>query len=244
MRRRKIQSSLPYQGLIAGIIFLDLWAYGGILQSGWVILCLLCVFGLIRLLKSDETADPFGRADRKAEILIWLLFGIVLFLDIFLGGVRYWLLLYLFYGTVLFYLILSLLAGRNMPQKKRQKFLYWLGLGELAGITAVFCLAAGFSTRQQAEAILEKDGFTGVEWVQTCETEVVSLVFFQTAHAAEPDMTAKEQQMDFYLFYGEKDQKGYCLVFSPAENELFRMVEIADKGEIRTIFGEPHRDLI
>ena len=243
MRKKVLRNSIPYLGMLAGIAILDLCAYGGILHSRWVILCLVGALSVICLLRGRGAEYP-ARTARKANIAIWIFCAAVFLLDVILSGSRYHLIRYYFYGAVFYYLILCILEKKDILPEKRLRFLYWLGLGELAGITAVFCLASGFSTRQQAEAVLEKNGFTGVEWVQTCETEMVSSVFFQTAHAAEPDMTAKERQVDFYLFYGEKDQKGYCLVFIPAENELFRMVEVGGREEIQEIFGEPHWELI
>ena len=243
MRKKALRNSIPYLGMLAGIAILDLCAYGGILHSGWVPLCLSGALSVICLLRGKEAEYP-ARTARKANIAIWIFCAAVFLLDVILAGNRYHLMRYYFYGAVFCYMILFILEKKDILPEKRLRFLYWLGLGELVGITAVFCLASGFSTRQQAEAMLERDGFISGEWVQAGKTEAVSSVFFRTAHAVEPDMTVREQQVDFYLFYGEKNQKSYCLVFSPAENKLFRPVEIGGREEIQEIFGKPQWELI
>ena len=144
MRRRKIQSSLPYQGLIAGIIFLDLWAYGGILQSGWVILCLLCVFGLIRLLKSDETADPLrqSRPESGNPDLAFVWYRIV---PGHLSGRRQILAAsvpVLWHSSVLSD---SFPAGRKeYAAEEKTEIPVLAGTGRAGGITAVFVWRRGF----------------------------------------------------------------------------------------------------
>ena len=130
MRKKALRNSIPYLGMLAGIAILDLCAYGGILHSGWVPLCLSGALSVICLLRGKEAEYP-ARTARKANIAIWIFCAAVFLLDVILAGNRYHLMRYYFYGAVFCYMILFILEKKDILPEKRLRFLYWLAWGEL-----------------------------------------------------------------------------------------------------------------
>ena len=133
-------------------------------------------------------------------------------------------------------IIYLVLCCRGITERMLRKTVYWLGLALLAVITAAFCLGTGFSSRQQASRLLAEAGCINVKWVKAVESDWVSAMFFRTAKTEVTGMTAKEQRAEFYVFSGEKEQQTYCLIFSPAEHELYRAKEAESEDEIRQMF--------
>lgn len=254
---------IPYLCAVAGIVWLDLWVYGGALRSHWPMLILwgviYCIpFWRARYLDSKENRNAagencgdkggqrsgsFNEGDTAAVVrcsvrtaVVWTA-GILIMIQFGLRFLNpYELFYYYCYGGGILVIIYLVLCCRGITERMLRKTVYWLGLALLAVITAAFCLGTGFSSRQQAAGMLAGEGYSNVEWVKTVEAEWVSAVFFMTTKTETTDMTAKEQQEEFYIFSGEKEQQTYCLIFSPAEHELYRAKEAESEDEIRQMF--------
>ena len=152
------------------------------------------------------------------QILFWLFFGCIFVIVLFcLLKSPYILSSYYYIGIFIAYLIETIMIKNK--QRVNEIVIPSMFIIVLI-ITVTFRSLCGIYTLSQAKEQLQKDQYVNIQWIGASSPEMVSTLFSGTANLKFSDLTWSEKKMDFYLFYGEKNQKKFGLYFSPSEGTI------------------------
>ena len=224
-KKTKLIHLILYFVTIGYLYYFHFKLYGSVLETAFFYIVFVPpVIFVLRYLFIEKISDKIP--NKYITILFWSLFSILFVIslyEIYRNPYK----IYLYFYIITFGVCV-------LARKKRTlNVIYSLLLAlSIFAVTILFQGVSGICTLNHAKTELLNENYNNLQWVGACQPEVVSTIFNRTTDLEKSGLTKKEQSVDFYLFYGEQDNKKYGLFFSPLERKLFRKYEVNSKKDL------------
>ncbi len=222
--RLMILDAFLYFVTIAYLYHIHYKVYGSTIDTAFhVIVWVPIITFIIHFFLGKGRQSGNKNLNNNIQILFWLFFGGIFVIALFwLLKDPYILSLHYYIGIFIVYLIETIMIKNK--QRVNEIMIPSIFIIVLI-ITVTFRSFCGIYTLSQAKEQLQKDQYVNIQWIGASSPEMVSTLFSGTANLKFSDLTSSEKKIDFYLFYGEKNQKKFGLYFSPSEGTV-RQYEI------------------